>query len=69
MNPSLFEREHMYQTTVALARTMLSKGLLTADEFVIFDTKMREKYKPSLGGLYPVNPSVPLDNKAFPSDI
>ena len=55
MNKEQFDRERLYQATLSLARTMLKGGLITEDEFAIIDTKMREKYRPCLGTLYPVN--------------
>ncbi|MCL2501451.1 MAG: hypothetical protein FWE90_14105 [Defluviitaleaceae bacterium] len=69
MNAAQFERERLYQATLAVGREMLRRNLLTDGELAIFDTKMREKYKPSLGSLYPVEVLDFLDNKAFPSDI
>jgi hypothetical protein len=51
MSKEQFERERLYQATLSVARAMLRKGLLTEDEVGIIDTKMREKYRPSLGGL------------------
>jgi len=53
MNSEHFERERLYQATIAIARTMLRQGLITEDEFSIIDTKMREKYRPFLGTLCP----------------
>ena len=54
MTASQFERERLYQATIAVARSMFRNGLLTEDEFTIIDTKMREKYKPLLGTLSPL---------------
>jgi hypothetical protein len=54
MSGEHFERERLYQATVALARAMLRRGLITEDELTIIDTKMREKYRPLLGILCPV---------------
>jgi len=53
MSEEQFERERLYQATVAIARTMLRKGLITNDELAVIDAKMREKYQPLLGCLYP----------------
>ena len=53
MNCEHFERERLYQATIAIARTMLRQGLITEDEFSIIDTKMREKYRPLFGTLCP----------------
>jgi len=65
MNGEQFERERLYQTTVSLARSMLKKGLLTVDEFTVFDTKMRDKYKPLLGRLSPSETPKSLDKSGF----
>jgi hypothetical protein len=54
MTQDVFNRERLYQATIAIARNMRTKGIITEDEFAIFDTKMREKYKPLLGSLSPV---------------
>jgi len=56
MNQEQFNRERLYQATLSVARIMLQKGLITAGELAVIDTKMREKYRPLLGGLCPVNP-------------
>jgi len=53
MTTAQFERESLYQATIAIARSMLRNKLLTEDEFTIIDAKMREKYKPVLGSLSP----------------
>ncbi len=52
MSEDLFEREKLYQATLAVARAMLVKGLINEDEFTIIDTKIREKYRPCLGMLF-----------------
>ncbi len=53
MSKEMFERERLYQATIAVARAMHQKGLLTEGELAIIDTKMREKYRPCLGTLLP----------------
>jgi hypothetical protein len=53
MSKEQFDRERLYQATVAVARAMSRKGLITEDELAIIDTKMREKYRPLLGTLCP----------------
>jgi len=52
MSDEYFNRERLYQTTIALARAMLNQGLITENEFTIIDTKMRDKYNPLLGTLF-----------------
>ena len=69
MTAEQFERERLYQATLAVGREMLRRNLLTEGELAAFATKMREKYKPSLGSLYPAEEHDFLDNKPFLSDI
>ena len=54
MTAEQFKREKLYQTALPLAKSMLARGLITPDEYSSIDTKLREKYAPSLGSLYPV---------------
>lgn len=56
MTKEQFKREKMYQVTLAIARAMFSRGLLTKDEICRIDTMMLEKYKPIMGGLRAYNP-------------
>lgn len=46
MNDEQFEREKLYQASMEMFRAMLDHGLITEEEFVVIDTKMREKYSP-----------------------
>lgn len=55
MTKKQFERERLYQLTMATFKTLLVRGTITADEYTIIDTKMRAKYSPLLGSLYPQN--------------
>ena len=41
--------------TAAAAFFMLKDGLITEEQYAIIDTKMREKYQPIIGTLYPEN--------------
>jgi len=63
MNKNDFARERLYQTTMAIARTMLKRNLLTMDEFYKLDKMMLEKYRPLLGGLS-ANCLIPLGTNA-----
>ncbi|MDD3028650.1 MAG: hypothetical protein PHI41_11500 [Erysipelotrichaceae bacterium] len=45
-------REIVYQMTMSAARQMLEKGLISREEYVQFDTKMRAKYRPIIGTLF-----------------
>jgi len=51
MNREDFRRERLYQASIAVARTMHKKGLITENEFCQIDTIFIEKYKPLLGAL------------------
>ena len=46
MSNEQFEREMRYRTVMAVARTMLTRGLISRDEYDDFDRKMVEKYNP-----------------------
>jgi hypothetical protein len=51
MSNEQFDRERKYQIMLSVAAEMLKNGVITANEFAIIDTKMREKYRPILGSL------------------
>ena len=55
MSKEQFEAEKDYQASIHLAKILLQKGLLTADEYAIIDTKLREKYRPLFGTLLSEN--------------
>ena len=44
--------EIVFQVTMTAARKMLEEGLITGEEYVEFDTMMRQKYQPVFGGLF-----------------
>lgn len=46
-----FEREKSYGASLSLAKTLLSKGLLTEKEYAKIDTILKGKYRPIIGGL------------------
>ena len=46
------QNDFKYHVTMSLVREMVEKGLLTADEYAVIDTKMREKYRPKIGTLF-----------------
>lgn len=52
MNEEQFRKEKIYQISLSLAKSMLKKGLLTEDEFAIFNAILLEKYHPLLGTLF-----------------
>ena len=55
MSKEQFEAEKGYQASIHLAKMLLQKGLLTAEEYAIIDTKLREKYRPLFGTLLSEN--------------
>lgn len=52
MNQEEGKREIVFQMTMNAARLMLEKGLITKEEYLQFDTKMKQKYKPIIGNLF-----------------
>lgn len=52
MSKEEFRNEKLYQTTMHLARKMLSDGLISEDEYRQIDTIFLEKYHPTLGTLF-----------------
>lgn len=52
MTEDELRREKLYEVTMSLTRKMLSEGLITEEQYGIFDTKMREKYRPVFGTLF-----------------
>ena len=55
MDDEQFEREKLYQATMNMFRTMLEKGIITEEQYNVIDTKMLQKYRPLLGGLFSEN--------------
>ena len=51
-NPEKGDGEIIYQMTMQAAREMLQQELITRDEYLQFDTKMRRKYAPVFGSLF-----------------
>lgn len=56
MTKEQFRREKLYQITLAIARSMFRRGLITAGELCEIETVMLTKYRPLLGSLYAKNP-------------
>lgn len=52
MTEEEMKREKLYEVTMSHARKMLSEGLITEEQYGIFDTKMQEKYQPVFGTLF-----------------
>ena len=51
MSEEMFNAEKIYRATMTIAKSMLKKGLITAEEYAIIDNKMLEKYRPVFGTL------------------
>ncbi|MCL1882410.1 MAG: hypothetical protein FWF81_01475 [Defluviitaleaceae bacterium] len=56
MTNGQFERETNYGAAMAIARSMLTKGLINDRDYRKIDTMFRKKYKPLIGGLYTKKP-------------
>lgn len=52
MTKEQFEVEKLYQSSLAIARTMLKNGLVTEEDFNLIEASLREKYQPKLGTLF-----------------
>ena len=50
MTAEQFEREKKYQAAVAVARSMLERGVIDEKDFLRVEEKMRQKFRPVLGG-------------------
>ena len=59
------ENEKLYQATMAFARTLLNKGLLTEEEYRVIDTKFTEKYAPTSGKLLSDIDLINLEKRAY----
>jgi uncharacterized membrane protein len=51
MTHEQFEREKNYRVSISIAKSMLSKGLITDREYRKIDTKLIAKYQPIIGSL------------------
>lgn len=49
MSNDQFEREKLYQSSMAMFELMLDKGLITKKQYMFVEKKMQEKYKPIIG--------------------
>lgn len=52
MNRDLDLREMTYQIIMKNMKKMLIKNLISRDEYMDFESKMKEKYKPIIGPIY-----------------
>jgi len=51
MTNEQFEREIRYRTVMAVARSMLNRGLISKEEYDAFDRKMIENHNPFFASL------------------
>ena len=51
MTDTHFQAEKRYQVALAMARTLLDKGLLTREEYAAIDAILLDKFQPCLGAL------------------
>lgn len=55
MSEFQFQAEKQYQVALAIATSLLKKELLTQEEYRVIDSKLLEKFRPSLGTLLSEN--------------
>ena len=55
MTETQFRAEIRYQVAIAMAKTLLKKGLLTPDEYAAMDAILLDKFQPCLGALLSEN--------------
>lgn len=51
MTQQQFQREKNYRVSISIAKVMLSRKLITAQEYSKIDTMLITKYNPVFGGL------------------
>ena len=51
MSEEQFQNEKMYHATMNIAKTLLERGVMTAEEYCQIDTIFQEKYHPILVSL------------------
>lgn len=56
MTREQFDREKNYGTAMAVARAMLSKGVITEDDYHKIDAVFTEKYRPLIGSTIAIKP-------------
>ncbi len=52
MTEKQFRNEKLYLATMRMAKALLEKGTMSADEYKQIDTIFLEKYRPSMGVLF-----------------
>ena len=56
MSNAQFERESRYGAALAVARSMLKKGIIGDKDFLKIETMFKQKYNPVIGGYSAKNP-------------
>ena len=51
MTKEQFNREISYNTAMAIARSLLTNGLISDKDYRKIDTMFKKKYRPIIGGL------------------
>ena len=51
MTEKQFQAEKQYQVALAMAKTILEKGLLTREEYAAIDAILLDRFRPCLGAL------------------
>lgn len=57
MDKEMYENIIGYRLAVTMAKTMLSQGVITIEEFNLIETKMCEKYRINLSSIFRDNGS------------
>lgn len=55
MSETMFDAELQYQFALSIAKNLLSKGLLTEEEYAVIDTNLVQILHPTLGTLLSQN--------------
>jgi len=58
MTEKQFKDELTFEVVMSIFKNLYDKGIITAEEFAIIETKQRSKFSPILGTLYPQNPLI-----------
>ena len=56
VSESIFTVEMQYLSALSIANNLLSRGLLTEEEYAVLDTILTERFKPFLGKLLSETP-------------
>lgn len=51
MSKEQFEREKNYRVSLAIAKSMLKKEIITDEDYSIIDIMLKAKYRPIIGSL------------------